>query len=86
MGQGDDLFVFLQLGERARELEVNLLRLFFFKTLARRVLGPWVWPQAFLSLASRGSVLGLGLFCVLGLGLEPCVFDSTSAIISLTFT
>ena len=39
------------------------------------------WPRAFLSLASRGSVLGkavLGLefFCVLGR--EPCVLDSTS--------
>ena len=39
-----------------------------------------------LALASRVSVLGkavlgLGLvfFCVLGLGLEPCVLDSTSA-------
>ena len=40
------------------------------------VLGSWPW--AFLSLALRGSVLekvvlglGLGFFCVLGLGLEP---------------
>ena len=30
------------------------------------VLGPWPWPQAFLSLASRVSVLGKA---VLGLGL-----------------
>ena len=30
------------------------------------VLGPWPWPRAFLSLASRGSVLGKA---VLGLGL-----------------
>ena len=56
----------------------------FWKTLALCVVGPW--PRAFLSLASRGSVLGLGLFCVLVLGLEPGVFDSTSAVISLTFT
>ena len=48
-------------------------------------LCPWPWPRAFLSLASRGSVLekavlglGLGFFCVLGLGLEACVLDSTS--------
>ena len=48
-------------------------------------LCPWPWPRAFLSLASRVSVLGkavlglgLGFFCVLGLGLEPCVLDSTS--------
>ena len=39
----------------------------------------------FVSLASRRSVFGravigldLGLFCVLGLGLKPCVLDSTS--------
>ena len=43
------------------------------------------WTRSFLSLASRGSVLGravlgLGFFCALslGLGLEPCVLDSTS--------
>ena len=54
---------------------------FFWRALA---LGPW--PRAFLSLASRVSVLGkavlglgLGFFCVLGLGLESCVLDSTSA-------
>ena len=48
----------------------------FFKEHLR--LCPW-----FLALASRGSVLGmavlglgLGFFCVLGLGLEPCVLDS----------
>ena len=48
---------------------------------------PWPWPRAFLSLASRGFVLGravlglgFGFFCVLGLGLEPCVLDSTSVI------
>ena len=40
--------------------------------------------SSILSLASRGSVLGkavlgLGFFCVLGIGLEPCVLDSTSA-------
>ena len=54
---------------------------FFFENTCGCVLGPW--PRAFLSLASRGSVLGkavlgLGFFCVLGL--EPSVLDSTSAI------
>ena len=58
----------------------------FFRERLR--LCPWPWPRAFLSLALRGSVLGkpvlglrlgLGFFlCVLGLGLEPCVLDSTS--------
>ena len=39
-------------------------------------LCPWPWPRAFLSLASRVSVRGKA---VLGLGLEPCFLDSTSA-------
>ena len=54
-------------------------------------LCPWPWPRAFLFLVSRVSVLGkavlgLGLvfFCVLGLGLDPCVLDSTSANFALT--
>ena len=59
---------------------------FFLESTCACVLGPWPWPRAFLSLASRVSALGkavlglrLGFFCVLGLGLEPCVLDSTSA-------
>ena len=56
---------------------------FFLRALPLCVLGPWPWPRLFLSLASRGSVLeksvlDLGFFCVLGLGLEGCVLDSTS--------
>ena len=41
---------------------------FFWRALAlvSLVLGPWPWPRAFLSLASRVSVLGKA---VLGLGL-----------------
>ena len=57
---------------------------FFFFLESTCALCPWPWPRAFLSLASRVSVLGkavlglgLGFFCVLGL--EPCVLDSTSA-------
>ena len=37
------------------------------------VLGPW--PREGLSLAFASK-----FFCVLGLGLEPCVLDSTSAV------
>ena len=67
--------------------EKNFRRPFLFLFLENAcacVLGPWPWPRASLSLASRGSVLGkavlgLGFFGVLRLGLEPCVFDSTSA-------
>ena len=68
-----------------RSLEKFLWRPFFLESTCACVLGPWPWPWAFLSLASRVSVLGkavlglgLGFFCVLGLGLEPCVLDSTS--------
>ena len=39
---------------------------FFWRALALCVLSPWPWPRAFLSLASRASVLGKA---VLGLGL-----------------
>ena len=39
---------------------------FFWRALALCVLGPWPWPRAFLSLASRVPVLGKA---VLGLGL-----------------
>ena len=66
---------------------------FFLESTCACVLGPWPWPRAFLSLASRVSVLGkavlgLGFFCVIGLGLEPCVLDSTSDYLwpSLTLT
>ena len=39
---------------------------FFLESTCACVLGPWPWPRAFLSLASRVSVLGKA---VLGLGL-----------------
>ena len=53
---------------------------FFLRSLAACVLGPW--PPAFLSLASRQSVLeraglNFGYFCVFSL--EPGVLDCTSA-------
>ena len=57
MGQGHDLF-FLRLKLR-RKFEIFLRKdLFFWRTLARCVLGLWPWPRAFLSLASRESILG----------------------------
>ena len=74
----EDLFFF---GDRLKNFCEDLF--FFWRALALVSFGPW--PRAFLSLASRVSVLGkavlgLGFFCVLGLGLglEPCVLDSTS--------
>ena len=69
--------------EIARKIFVKTF--FFLESTCACVLGPWPWPRAFLSLASRVSVLGkavlglgLGFFLCLGLGLEPCVLDSTS--------
>ena len=62
----EDLFFFFFFFWRS--LEKYLWRPFFFcwRALALCVLGPWPWPRAFLSLASRVSVLGKA---VLGLGL-----------------
>ena len=50
-----------------RSLEKFLCRPFFFflESTCACVLGPWPWPRAFLSLASRVSVIGKA---VLGLG------------------
>ena len=51
-----------------RSPEKKFLKTFFFGEHVR--MCPWPWPRAFLSLASRGSVLGkavlalgLGFFC-----------------------
>ena len=49
-----------------RTLENFFWRPFFLESTCACVLGPWPWPRAFLSLASRGSVLGKA---VLGIGL-----------------
>ena len=51
-----------------RSPKKNFWRRFFFflENTCACVLGPWPWPRAFLSLASRSSVLGKA---VLGLGL-----------------
>ena len=54
-----------------RSPEKNFLRLFFSEYACACVLGPWPWPRAFLSLASRGSVLEKA---VLGLGLGLGIF------------
>ena len=72
-----------------RSPEKNFWRRFFFfwSTLApvSLVLGLGLehccpWPREVLSSERLSLALALasGFFCVLGLGLEPCVFDSTS--------
>ena len=51
----------------------KILKTFFLESTCVCVLGPWFWPREGLSLA-----LASKFFCVLDLGLEPCVLDSTS--------
>ena len=60
----EDLFFFF-FGDRLKNFCEDLF-FFFWRALALCVLGPWPWPRAFLSLASRVCVLGKA---VLGLGL-----------------
>ena len=52
--------------EIAWKIFVKTFFFFFLESTCACVLGPWPWPRAFLSLASRVSVLGKA---VLGLGL-----------------
>ena len=59
----EDLFFFFFF---LRSPEKFLWRPFFLESTCACVLGRWPWPRAFLSLASRVSVLGKA---VLGLGL-----------------
>ena len=57
-----------------RSPEKKILKTFFSENTCVFVLGPWPWEGLSLALASK-------FFCVLGLGLEPCVLDSTSGIL-----
>ena len=57
--------------------------LFFSENTSTCVLGPWPWPQAFLSLASRGSVLGRA-FLGLGLGFFFVSLALASSLVSST--
>ena len=86
-GQGHNLFFYAwNFAESLRFFARR--RLFFRKTSARCVLGPW--PQAFLSLASRGSVLESRFlpwprifFVSLTLASSPYVFSTPSLIFSM---
>ena len=57
-------FLFFIFGDRLKNFCEDFF--FFLESTCACVLGPWPWPRAFLSLASRVSVLGKA---VLGLGL-----------------
>ena len=64
----EDLFLFFEIAWK-----IFVKTFFFSESTCACVLGPWPWPRAFLSLASRVSVLGkadLGLG--LGLGFFLC--------------
>ena len=50
---------------------------FFLESTCACVLGPW--PRECLSSKRLSLALASDFFCVLGLGLESCVLDSTSA-------
>ena len=59
---------------------VDLFFFFFFlESTCACVLGPWPWPRAFLSLASRVSVLGKAVLG-LGLGFFLCRWPSPRAL------
>ena len=69
-----------------RSPEKNFWRPFFWRTLApvSLVLGLGLehscpWPREVLSSERLSLALASDFFTVLGLGLEPCVLDSTSA-------
>ena len=68
-----------------RSLEKLFLKTFFLKNTCGCVLGPCLglehsclWPRECLSSERLSLALASDLYCVLGLGLEPCVLDSTS--------
>ena len=63
------------------ESQKKNLKPFFSENASVCVLGPWPWPQAFLSLASRGFVLGRA---VLGLGLFFAFLTLSSSLVSST--
>ena len=52
------------------------LKTFFLESTWACVLGPW--PREGLSSVGLSLASTSDIFCVLGLGLEPCVLDSTS--------
>ena len=55
---------------------------FFLENTCACVLGlehSCPWPREVLSSKRLSLALASDFFCVLGLGLEPCVLDSTSA-------
>ena len=79
--------VFFELLKFRRSPEKFFEDLFLLENTCACVLGPWLWPREFLSLASRGSVLGravLGLclgFFFVSLALASSIVSSTPTLI-----
>ena len=70
-------------GDRLKNFCEELFFFFFWRALAlvSLVLGlehSCPWPRECLSSERLSLALASEFFCVLGLGLEPCVLDSTS--------
>ena len=82
----EDLFFFFFFGDRLKKFCEDLF--FFFGEHLRfvsLVLGLGLehscpWPRECLSSERLSLALASDFFCVLGLGLEPCVLDSTSGL------
>ena len=79
----DLFFFFFFFGDRLKNFCEDLF--FFWRALALCVLGlehSCPWPRECLSSERLSLALASDFFCVLGLGLglEPCVLDSTSDI------
>ena len=67
-----ELFLFSSSGDRLKKiLETFSFDFLFLENTCR--MCPWSWPREDMSLA-----LASEFFCVHGLGLEPCVLESTS--------
>ena len=68
--------LFFFFGEHLRFVSLDLFFFFFFLGLGLEHSCPW--PRECLSSERLSLALASDFFCVLGLGLEPCVLDSTS--------
>ena len=77
-------FFFFFFGDRLKNFCEDLFFFFFgehlrFVSLVLGLEHSCPWPRECLSSERLSLALASDFFCVLGLGLEPCVLDSTSA-------
>ena len=79
---GSRIALFFEWLKFCRSAEKCFSRPFFFGDRRKKIFKTFFLRK---TLAFVSLVLGLGFFCVLGLGLEPCVPDSTSVILCLHY-